>query len=113
MDHPDTRMLARYALGEITDEAELDDFEEHLMECESCRRRAVAVDLIGAAQGETAEQLLLHIAGATSAETPIALCGEKESRNIISEILLPGLNANVVCPKCLALLRCGAGQHVN
>lgn len=112
MDHPNTRTLARYALGEITDEAELDAFEEHLLECEQCRRRAVAVDLIGATQTDAGEGLSLHIA-AGGDEMPVALCGDKESRNIISEVLLPGLDPNVVCAKCLALLRSGAGQRVN
>jgi hypothetical protein len=112
MDHPNTRTLARYALGEITDEAELDAFEEHLLGCEQCRRRAVAVDLIGAAPTDANDQLSLHIA-ARGDETPVALCGDKESRNIISEVLLPGLNVNVLCPKCLALLRGGAGQRIH
>lgn len=112
MDHPNTRMLARYALGEITDEAELDAFEEHLLECEQCRRRAVAVDLIGSTPADAGDRLSLHIS-AGGDETPVALCGDKESRNIISEVLLPGLDANVVCPRCLALLRSGAGQRVN
>jgi hypothetical protein len=109
MDHPSTRLLARYALGEITDDAELDAFEEHLLSCEDCRRKAVAVDLIGTVPVEGNDQLPLHIA-AGSGEMPVALCGEDGSRNIISEILLPGLDASVVCPRCLALLRSGSCQ---
>jgi hypothetical protein len=97
-------LLARYALGEITDDAELADFEEHLLECEDCRKKAVAVDLIGTVPREGSEQPPLHIAARTG-ETPVALCGDEGSRNIISEVLLPGLDTTVVCPRCLALLR--------
>jgi hypothetical protein len=114
MDHPSTRLLARYALGEITDEAELTAFEEHLLGCEECRRKAVAVDLIGTVPLQGDEKPMLHIAGGPG-ETPIALCGVDGSRNVISEILLPGLDATVVCPSCLAVLQGGTGQkaHVN
>jgi hypothetical protein len=108
MDHPDTRLLARYALGEITDDAELAEFEDHLLACEDCRRRALAVDLIGTSEGTA--PLSLHIA-ANSGGVPTALCGDKESRNIISRDLLGGLDTGVVCPKCLALLG-NAGQYV-
>ncbi len=107
MDHPDTRLLARYALGEITDDAELAEFEDHLLECEDCRRRALAVDLIGTSEGSA--PLCLHIAGSSEAA---ALCGEKESRNIISRDLLSGLDTAVICPKCLALVG-NAGRFVN
>jgi hypothetical protein len=107
MDHPDTRLLARYALGEITDDAELAEFEDHLLACDDCRRRALAVDLIGTPEAST--PLSLHIAGGSEAA---ALCGDTESRNIISRDLLGGLDTAVVCPKCLALLG-NAGRYVN
>jgi hypothetical protein len=115
MDHPSMRQMARYALGEITNDTELAAFEEHLLACEDCRRRAVAVDLIGTAPAEADEKPPLHIA-AGSAGTSVALCGEDGSRSIISEILLPGLDAAIVCPKCLALMRAGADgkqQQIN
>jgi hypothetical protein len=96
--------LARYALGEITDDTELTAFEEHLLECEDCRKKAVAVDLIGTVRKEDSDQPSLHIA-ARSGDMPVALCGDQGSRNIISEILLPGIDATIVCPRCLALLR--------
>jgi len=115
MDHPTTRVLARYALGEITDETELAAFEEHLLECAECRRKAVAVDLIGTVPMEDEDKLMLHIAAGRE-ETPAALCGDDGSRNIISEMLLTGLDETVVCPKCLALLRSGperTEQRVN
>jgi hypothetical protein len=115
MDHLSTRLLARYALGEITDDAELTAFEEHLMECESCRRRAMAVDLIGTMPDgpeEGNEKPQLHIA-ANGGEVPTALCGGEASRNIISEMLLPGLDATLVCSDCLARLRAGTGGFVN
>jgi hypothetical protein len=102
MDHPDARLLARYALGEITDDAELAAFEDHLLACEDCRRRAIAVDLIGTS--EASAPLSLHIA-ADSGDPSIALCGDAQSRNIISEELLGGLDASLVCPKCLALAK--------
>jgi hypothetical protein len=108
MDHPSTRLLARYALGEITDDTELAAFEDHLLECEECRRKAVAVDLIGTVPMEGDERPTLHIAG--PGEIPLALCGDDKSRNIISEVLLSGLDATVVCPRCLALLGSGTGQ---
>jgi len=101
--------LARYALGEITDDVELAAFEEHLLECEDCRKKAVAVDLIGTARKEDSDKPPLHIA-ARSGEMPVALCGDQGSRNIISEILLPGIDASVVCPRCLALLRLDTGE---
>ncbi|MGH9627367.1 MAG: zf-HC2 domain-containing protein [Bryobacteraceae bacterium] len=109
MDHPSTRLLARYALGEIADDAELAAFEEHLLGCEECRRKAVAVDLIGTVPMQGDDRPALHIAARPS-ELPVALCGIDGSRNIISEMLLPGLDASVVCPRCLALLRGGTGQ---
>jgi hypothetical protein len=110
MDHPKTRDLARYALGEITDDAELALLEDHFVECEDCRRRAVAVDMIGTAP-EVDEKLLLHIAARNAAE--MAMCGQEGSRNLISEVLLPGLDASLVCPACLAALRRGSAHHVN
>ena len=109
MDHPSTRLFARYALGEITDDAELASFEDHLLGCESCRRKAVAVDLIGTATVEDGDAPPLHIAAAAG-EMPVALCGQTGSRNILSEVLLPGLDASVVCSSCLAVLRSGVGQ---
>lgn len=113
MDHPSSRVLARYALGEVTDEDELASLEEHLMECEECCRRAVAVDLIGTSS-EPDAQLLLHIA-AINSDPPTALCGDESSRNLVSELLLSGINANLVCRKCLTLLRAGSdsSQYVN
>jgi hypothetical protein len=108
MDHPSTRLLALYALGEIKNEAELTAFEEHLLECEDCRRKAVAVDLIGTVPMDSDDKPSLHIAGA-GADTPVALCGDKAARNIISEVLLPGLDTAVVCSKCFALSR----QRIN
>src|SRR5262245_34508402 len=110
MDHPSTRLLARYALGEITDEAELTAFEEHLLECDECRKKAVAVDLIGTVPLQGDDKPVLHIS-AGSGEMPVALCGVDGSRNIISEVLLPGLDAHVVCPACLTVLKAGAGQQ--
>ena len=107
MDHPGTRLLARYALGEITDEAELAAFEDHLLECDVCRRRAVAIDLIGTVPLESNGKPSLHIAAA-SGETPVALCGDAGSRNVISQHLLDGLDANLICPECLAVL---ASRH--
>ncbi|HZT37391.1 MAG TPA: zf-HC2 domain-containing protein [Bryobacteraceae bacterium] len=103
MDHPDTRLLARYALGEITDDVELAAFEDHLLACEDCRRRAIAVDLIGTSEGNA--PLSLHIAADSGGLS--ALCGDTQSRNIISENLLGGLEASLVCPKCLALAKAG------
>jgi hypothetical protein len=98
MDHPTNRLLARYALGDITNEDELAEFEAHLLECADCSRKAMAVDLIGAEDSD--KNPTLHIAGASG-----ALCGDASSRNVISEILLPGLDATLVCPQCLARLR--------
>ena len=114
MDHPSTRLLARYALGEITDEAELAAFENHLIGCDTCRRRAVAIDLIGTVPLESNGKPSLHIAVA-SGEMQVALCGDAGSRNVISEPLLHGLDASVICPECLAAWRAGtgAGQSVN
>ena len=114
MDHPSTRLLARYALGEITDETELAAFEDHLLECDVCRRRAMAIDLIGTVPPESDDKPSLHIATAAG-EGKVALCGDQGSRNIISELLLRGLDATVICPECLALLRAGhsGNQSVN
>ena len=115
MDHPDTRVLARYALGEITDDAELAAFEDHLLECPACRRRALAIDLVGTVPDEDKDKLTLHISTG-SGETPAAICGDDASRNIISRALLGGLDAAVLCPRCVALMQSGkdaATQRVN
>jgi hypothetical protein len=104
MDHPSTRLLARYALADITDEAELAAFEDHLMVCEECRRKAVAVDLIGTVPLKDDEQPPLHIVGRSDGEQ-VALCGDVGQRNVIAEILVPGLDATVLCPDCLSLWR--------
>jgi hypothetical protein len=104
VEHPNTRQLARYALGEITDDAELAAFEDHLLACDTCRRRAVAIDLIGTVPEEEKDHLALHISNG-SEETLAALCGDNGSRNIISRALLGGFKADVLCPKCLALLK--------
>ena len=109
MDHPSTRLLARYALADITDEEELANFEDHLMVCEECRRKAVAVDLIGTVPPESDEQPPLHIAARTNGEQ-LALCGDAGHRNVVSEILVPGLDANILCPDCLSLWRRQPGQ---
>jgi hypothetical protein len=106
VDHPSTRLLARYALGDVTDDVELSALEDHLMSCDQCSRRAVALDLIGTAPDDDGK-LSLHIAAA-GADAPVALCGDDGSRNIISADLLPGLDRAVVCSKCLAL-----AQRVN
>src|SRR3954451_2983641 len=101
MDHPSTRMLARYALADITDEEELSAFEDHLMICEECRRKAVAVDLIGTVPPESDEQPPLHITADTDGEQ-VALCGDSGHRNLIAEILVPGMDATILCPECLS-----------
>jgi hypothetical protein len=103
MDHPDTRMLARYALAEITDDVELEALEDHLMECEHCRRRALAVDLIGSSPEEGDVKVLLHIAADGGAE-PVPLCGGN-SPHLISSALLSGLDATIICSYCLAELQ--------
>ena len=108
MDHPDTRMLARYALAEITDEVELQALEDHLMECEHCCRRALAVDLIGSSPAEGDTKVLLHV-GSDSGAMPTALCGTNSS-HVISRALLSGLNAQIICPDCLAALQSGGGD---
>jgi hypothetical protein len=108
MDHPDTRKLARYALGDIKDDVELEALEDHLMECEQCCRRAVAVDLIGSSPAEGDPKVLLHI-GTDSAAAPVALCGA-DSPHVIARALLSGLDATIVCPYCLAELRKAGGE---
>ena len=116
MDHLSTRLLARYALAEITDDAELAVIEDHLLACEDCRRMAMAVDLIGTVPKDADDRPPLHIAASGSEDTPAALCGEDGARNIIAAILLPGLDAAVLCPSCLALWSGGGsrfGQQVN
>jgi hypothetical protein len=110
MEHPSSRVLARYALGQITDDRELSELEDHLLACDACRRRAFAVDLIGTVPPEAPEGVLLHIS-ATQDGASKALCGEDATRNVISEILLPGLDPALVCVRCLALLRCGEKQQ--
>ena len=112
MDHPDTRQLARYAMAEIRDEAELTALEDHLMECAECQRRALAIDMIGSLDEQASEQQLLHIATDSSGE-PVALCGDSSSRNLISPVLLPGLDATALCPACVAVHNGVAGHHVN
>jgi hypothetical protein len=115
VDHPNTGLLARYALGEITDEQELADFEEHLLECAACRHRALAVDLIGTVPEAEKDKLSLHISAGTG-ETPVAICGDEASRNIISRALLGGLDAALLCPKCLAAMTRadrGTAAHIN
>ena len=115
MEHPDSRTLARYALGEITDDAELAALEDHLLVCDHCSRRAFAVDLIGSAPTEGNEAPVLHITSGSS-QPPVALCGDQGSRNIISEALISGIDSTLICAECLALLRGGAGkapQYVN
>jgi hypothetical protein len=101
--HLSTRLLARYALGDITEDAELAALEDHLMSCDQCRRRAVAVDLIGTAPADE-ETISLHIA-AGAGEPPVALCGDEASRNVISPELLAGMDRAVMCPRCLALVQ--------
>jgi hypothetical protein len=108
MEHPSIRLLARYALANVTDPAELEALEDHLLVCEECCRKAVAVDLIGTVPPETDEQPLLHIAAHGSEET--ALCGDAGQRNVISEMLIPGLADTVLCPDCLSLWRTQSGQ---
>jgi hypothetical protein len=101
MDHPNTRLLARYALGDITDDTELQALEDHLMECDLCRRRAIAVDLIGSSpDGDT--KVLLHVASEGGA-APAPLCGV-DSAHVISRALLAGLDTTVLCESCLAAL---------
>jgi hypothetical protein len=102
-DHPNTRLLARYALGDVTDDAELAALEDHLMSCDECRRRAVAVDLIGTAPDDGGK-LTLHIA-AGGGDTPVAVCGDEAIRNIISPDLLAGFDRSVICTRCLALVQ--------
>jgi hypothetical protein len=99
--HPSSGLLARYALGDVSNEAELRRLEDHLLECLDCQRRAIAIDLIGTIPDEEAGGLCLHVA-ATSGDASVALCGADASRNVISRDLLPGLDRAVVCPKCLA-----------
>jgi hypothetical protein len=101
-------MLARYALGEITDDAELQALEDHLIECDPCRRRAVAVDLIGSSSAEGTTKVLLHV-GTDSDKGPVALCGEN-SPHVISRALLSGLDATIVCPYCRAALQKQDGE---
>lgn len=101
-------MLARYALAEITDEAELEALESHLMECSECRRRAVAVDLIGSSAGEESA-VVLHIAADGDAG-PVALCGA-DSPHVISRGLLSGLDASVVCAYCRSAVQGGDGPQ--
>ena len=108
MDHPDTRLLARYALGEVTDDSELGALEDHLMECEQCRRRAVAVDLIGSTPAGRASEVLLHIASDESRP----LCGV-DSPHVISTGLLSGLDANILCTSCVAAMRGENARFVN
>jgi uncharacterized Zn-finger protein len=109
MDHPDTRLLARYALADITDEAELEALEDHLMECEQCRKRAIAVDLIGTSDPEDDTKVLLHISTEGN-EVPTPLCGT-DSAHVISSGLLAGLNASIVCPYCLTALQQQGGGN--
>jgi len=111
MDHLSNRLLARYALGDVTDETELAACEDHLVGCEMCRRKAVAIDLIGTVPPDSDDKPSLHIAAAYGEGK--ALCGDEGSRNIISEALLRGIDAGVICPECLAVLRTGAKQSVN
>jgi hypothetical protein len=109
MNHPSTRQFARYALGEITDESELAAFEKHLLQCKECSRKAIAIDLIGSASEEGGEDKpLLHVS-ANPGVGSIALCGENEPRNIVSEVLLSGLSVSMLCPGCLAVLRASNG----
>ena len=109
MDHLSTRLLARYALGDVTDDAELTALEDHLMVCDHCRRMAMAVDAMGTVPPESDDKVLLHLA-AGSSDPPVAMCGDTSSRNLISPALLPGLDAAVLCTECLARLRGGAAQ---
>jgi hypothetical protein len=46
MNHLDKDLLDRFALCQITDEAELAVIEEHLLVCEICRSEVVLVDAI-------------------------------------------------------------------
>src|SRR3954452_19710890 len=102
MGHPSLRKFARYALGEISDEVELAEFEDHLLDCDECRRRALAVDLIGTAP-DNEQTPMLHIAYA--ADPAIAGCGAPAERNVISEVRLLGMEPHLVCPRCLAIVR--------
>jgi hypothetical protein len=110
MDHPSVRLLARYALADITDEQELADLEDHLMICEDCRRKAVAVDLIGTVPLESNEQEPLHIAMQTIGEQ-VALCGNAGHRNVITDVLVPGMDAKNLCADCLSLWRSQSGAN--
>lgn len=109
MDHPSNRLLARYALAEVTNEDELTALEDHLMGCEDCRRRAVTLDSMGTNALENNDQPALHIAKQTAGE-PVPLCGQAASRNVISEVLVPGMNAAALCVECLSLWRTQPGQ---
>jgi hypothetical protein len=101
MDHLDTRTLARYALAEITDDVELQALEDHLLDCEQCRRRAIAVDLIGNSPAEGSTKVMLHVPDGDTEPAP--LCGA-DSPHVISRALLSGLDPKIVCPDCLAAL---------
>jgi hypothetical protein len=109
MDHPPIRLLARYALADISDEDELAALEDHLMVCEECRRRALAVDSLGPFLPDSNGQAPLHIA-AQSVGEQVALCGDAGRRNVISEVLVPGMDATILCADCLSLWRRDPGQ---
>lgn len=52
MNHISDDNLERYHLGQITDEAELAPFEEHLLACAGCAERAEeAADYVDAMRG--------------------------------------------------------------